>query len=175
MASAVMSERYHQGGKSFLSLEWSLRISAGMEVLGHRSKRVGVVYVASEGANGVRKRVTAWRRTNPGVDCAFEMIGQAPDLRKGDDIEALIAELHGAADELAGRDQTLGLVIIDTLAASMPGGNENDGADMRPAARKQRLRSIGSPTAAASSAEPTIVATIAWLPSANWTAGRLEI
>jgi len=135
-----------QGGKSFLSLEWSLRISAGMEVLGHRSKRVGVVYVASEGANGVRKRVTAWRRTNPGVDCAFEMIGQAPDLRKGDDIEALIAELHGAADELAGRDQTLGLVIIDTLAASMPGGNENDGADM--SALLANIQRIGEETMA---------------------------
>lgn len=135
-----------QGGKSFLSLEWSLRLSAGLDVLGHRSKRAGVVYVASEGANGVRKRVAAWRQANPDVHCAFEMIGQAPDLRKADDISALIAELHGAADELAGRGEVLGLVVIDTLAASMPGGNENDGADM--SALLANIQRIGEETMA---------------------------
>jgi len=119
-----------QGGKSFLSLEWSLRISTGWDVLGHRSRRVGVVYVASEGANGVRKRVAAWRQANTSANSAFELIAQAPDLRDGADVEDLIAELRLAADQLTTRGQTLGLVIIDTLAASMPGGNENDGADM---------------------------------------------
>ena len=135
-----------QGGKSFLSLEWSLRLSAGLDVLDHRSPRAGVVYVASEGANGVRKRVAAWRQSNPGVSCAFELIGQAPDLRKAEDISDLIAELHGAAEELAGRGDVLGLVVIDTLAASMPGGNENDGADM--SALLANIQRIGEETMA---------------------------
>lgn len=122
-----------QGGKSFLALDWSLRIAAGKEVLERRLGLTGcgVVYVASEGANGVRKRVKAWRdanRVDPAM--AFEMIGEAPDLANTDDIDDLMAELRAASAELSSRGQRLGLVVIDTLAASMPGGNENDGADM---------------------------------------------
>jgi hypothetical protein len=58
------------------------------------------------------------------------MIGAAPDLRDTDDIADLLSELRNAAADLSSRGLRLGLVVIDTLAASMPGGNENDGSDM---------------------------------------------
>lgn len=122
-----------QGGKSFLALDWALRIASNQSVLEKPlgQHNVGVVYVASEGANGVRKRVAAWRDAHPQVrDCAFEMIGEAPDLRDTDDIGDLLTELRAASAELSARGQRLGLIVIDTLAASMPGGNENDGSDM---------------------------------------------
>lgn len=138
-----------QGGKSFLALDWALRLASGQEVLGRRLGvgECGVVYVASEGANGVRKRVKAWRdanRVDPAI--AFEMIGEAPDLADTDDIADLEAELRAAASELSARGQRLGLIVIDTLAASMPGGDENAGSDMsRLLANVQRLgRALGA-------------------------------
>lgn len=121
-----------QGGKSFLALDWALKIASGQDVLKFRLglHDCAVIYVASEGANGVRKRVKAWRNANRVSSCAFELIGEAPDLRDTDDIGDLLAELRAASAELSARGQRLGLIVIDTLAASMPGGNENDGSDM---------------------------------------------
>jgi hypothetical protein len=117
-------------GKSFLALAWSLAVACGQDVLGHRTKRAGVVYVAAEAPNGVRKRIKAWRQKEGRHAAPFELIGQAPDLRNEDDVGDLIATLREAAAAFEADGQSLGLVVIDTLAASMPGGNENDGADM---------------------------------------------
>jgi hypothetical protein len=117
-------------GKSFLALDWALRIAAGMDVLGYRTKTAGVVYVAAEAPNGVRKRVEAWRTRHAAPSAAFEMIGQAPDLRDADDLADLQATLQEAATRLAGEGWPLGVVFLDTLAASMPGGSENEGKDM---------------------------------------------
>ena len=60
----------------------------------------------------------------------FELIGQAPNLRDPDQVEDLIAELRIATLEMGGKGHRLGLVVIDTLATSMAGGDENSGADM---------------------------------------------
>jgi putative DNA primase/helicase len=119
-----------QSRKSFLALEWSLRVAGGDAILGHKTKQAGVVYVASEGASGVRKRVAAWRKHTGIAERAFDLVGQAPDLRNEVQVDDLIAILKEAADDHAANGERLGLVVIDTLAASMPGGSENDGADM---------------------------------------------
>lgn len=116
--------------KSFLALDWCLTIPQGLPILGRRTHACGVVYVAAEAPNGVRKRVEAWRQTHAGGDLPFELIGQAPDLRSEKQMGDLAAELRVAADEMMARGHRLGLVVIDTLAASMPGGDENTGVDM---------------------------------------------
>ena len=46
--------------KSFAALDWCLRLASDAPVLGHRTHRCGVVYVASEDPDGLRKRVVAW-------------------------------------------------------------------------------------------------------------------
>lgn len=121
--------------KSFLALEWSLRLAGGDAILDHRAAKAGVVYVASEGASGVRKRVAAWRKHRDQADRrvrAFDLIGQAPDLTSRAEIEDLVQVIQDAAHVMtvSGRAKRLGLVVIDTLAASMPGADENSGADM---------------------------------------------
>ncbi len=119
-----------QSLKTFWAVDSSLRITQGADVLGRRTRACGVVYVAAEAPNGLRKRVEAWRKANGGVGLPFELIAQAPDLRDTQQIEDLAAELRIAADEMKATGVRLGLIVIDTLAASMPGGDENGGADM---------------------------------------------
>jgi hypothetical protein len=135
-----------QSRKSFLALEWSLRIAAGQPVLGHRSKQGGVVYVAAEGADGLRKRVAAWREHRGAPDLPFDLIGQAADLRNPVHIGALIESISGAKADLAANGEELRLVVIDTLSASMPGGDENNSADM--SATLANVQKIGSETGA---------------------------
>jgi hypothetical protein len=116
--------------KSFLALDWSMRLGSGSSILGRRTRSCAVVYVAAEAPNGVRKRVAAWRRTHSAERLPFELIAQAPDLRDRKQMGDLAAELRIAAGEMAEGEHRLGLVVIDTLAASMPGGDENAGVDM---------------------------------------------
>ena len=116
--------------KTFLAIDWSLRIAEGVPILDHRTTACGVVYVAAEAPNGVRRRVEAWKRENGRRGLPFELIGQAPNIRTRAEVEGLAAELRIAADDFAGRGVRLGLVVIDTLAASMPGGDETAGSDM---------------------------------------------
>ncbi len=116
--------------KTFLVLDWCLAINQGAPILGHRTKPCGVVYVAAEAPNGVRKRIEAWRQRNPAHGLPFELIGQSPNLRDEAQVQDLAAELRIAADEMSSQGHRLGLVVIDTLAASMPGGDENAGMDV---------------------------------------------
>ena len=117
--------------KTFGALDWCMRIVQGLPILDHRTDACGVVYIASEDPNGVRMRVAAWRKRNPEPHgLPFELIGLAPDLRDEEQIEDLIAELRIARDEMSNDGHRLGLVVVDTLATSMPGADENNGVDM---------------------------------------------
>lgn len=120
-----------QSLKTFLALDWSLRITRAEPILGHKTRACGVVYVAAEAPNGVRKRIEAWRTVNPKVVALpFELIPQAPDLRDPKQVEDLAAELRIAAAEMEANGHRLGLIVVDTLAASMPGADENGAVDM---------------------------------------------
>jgi hypothetical protein len=126
-------------GKSFAAIDFLLRIASGRQVLERRTRCVGVAYVASEAANGVRKRLKAWRKANGG-NAHLELIPQAVNLRDEEDVADLANTLRDMRADLGADDVRLGAVVIDTVAASMPGGNENDGADMSDVlARMQRL------------------------------------
>lgn len=127
-----------RAGKSFLALEWSLRIAHGDEVLGFRTQQVGVAYIGAEAANGVRKRIRAWMQEN-GRDEAeddeggpFALIGRGVDFSSPEapDIEELIALLTDAAIEFKERGARLGAVVVDTLARASAGADENSSADM---------------------------------------------
>lgn len=118
-------------GKTFVVLYCCLRIALGKTILGHRSTRRGVLYVAAEGQNGVRKRIKAVRDKFSIKSSLFEFIGQAPDLLSPECVAALTVTAQDAASDMrADGGPGLGLVVIDTTAASMPGGNENAGEDM---------------------------------------------
>ena len=127
-----------RAGKSFLALEWSLRIAHGDDVLGFRTQQVGVAYVGAEAANGVRKRIRAWMHesgrdeTEDGEGGPFALIGRGVDFSSPEspDIEELIALLTDAAIEFKERGARLGAVVVDTLARASAGADENSSADM---------------------------------------------
>lgn len=123
-----------RSGKSFLALEWALRLANGEEVLSARSRRCGVAYVAPEAPTGVRKRIKAWLAANDldGEHIPFALIGRPVDFSsiESDDVEDLIGLLQDAREEFDAEGARLGLIVVDTLAKSMPGRDENDGVDM---------------------------------------------
>lgn len=109
-------------GKSFMALDLAVSISLGIAWRGHKTTQGRVIYVAAEGAAGFRKRLKAYRQAHEVATTGVQVIAGAPNLlEKADAIDVTKAILaRGKAD----------LVIIDTLAQSMPGGNENSGEDV---------------------------------------------
>lgn len=119
-------------GKSFLALDMAIHVAASATNWhGHRvGKDVGaVVYVAAEGGRGIANRLAALRQEKPALAHAagnrLLLLPEALDLCGDGDAEALIDALKAALG-----DTRPGLIVIDTLARSMGGGDENSGQDM---------------------------------------------
>jgi phage/plasmid primase-like uncharacterized protein len=115
-------------GKSFLVLELMASVARGREWFGRRVRQGVCVYVGLEGS--LRDRLAAYM--------------QHHDLSPDDLRDLLVIErqpvnlLHGAADaqgviesvRRALRGRRPGMLVIDTLNRTMPGGNENSSEDM---------------------------------------------
>lgn len=123
-----------RAGKSFLGLEWCLRIAHGDDVLGLKTKQTGVAYVGAEAANGIRKRIRAWMVEHGREDeeAPFALIGRSVDFStpEAPDVDELIELLNAAAIEFKERGARLGVVVVDTFARATPGADENSSADM---------------------------------------------
>ena len=119
-------------GKSFWTLDALARVCRGEDVLGRRSVQAGCLYIAAEGAAGVRKRIKALRAKTGPLGGAFQFIGQAPNLRDADDLAELRDVIEQSRAELQAAGHDLGIVCLDTLSASIPGADENSAADMSP-------------------------------------------
>jgi putative DNA primase/helicase len=110
-------------GKSFLVTNLALAISTGQEWCGKKVKQVPVIYIAAEGAGGFAKRIEAHRRHHGGIDDAkFYPILTGVNLL---DPDADLGPILHWVEEF-----DAGLVIVDTLARTMAGGNENSPEDM---------------------------------------------
>lgn len=117
-------------GKSFWMIDQASRVAKGEPVLGRRSVRSGVVYVAAEGANGVRARFEGLRRKVGLWGSMIRFISDAPVLNNEEDVEVLGSKLREIKRRFKDYDSRLGMVIIDTLSASIPGVDENSAKDM---------------------------------------------
>ncbi len=98
-------------GKSFVALDYALRIA----------QDAPVVYVAAEGAHGYAARKLAWCRHHKRPAGKLYFIAVAPnllDMGQVAEVVATVAEVKPV------------LVIIDTLARTMIGGDENTQRDM---------------------------------------------
>lgn len=113
-------------GKSFLTIDLAMAIARGAQWRGLRTREGRVVYVVAEGAGGFRKRLKAYAKHHDidlgSVTGTFGVIPHAPNLLAVADVDALVRDLEpfGKVD----------LVIIDTLAQTAPGGDENSSEDM---------------------------------------------
>src|SRR5260221_6114996 len=110
--------------KTFLALDWCLSCATGRPWLGRPVVTGAVAYIAAEGARNIGKRIRAWKRHH-GVSASVPIyvLPQPVQLLDSGQVRALIAQIR----EQIG---TPVLVVIDTLARSMAGGNENDTRDI---------------------------------------------
>ena len=115
-------------GKTFFMTDLSFHVAMGRE---WRSKRVeggGVIYAALEGSHGLKNRIAAFRNRNLITDdIPFAMVASQIDfLNPEGNIKEFIDLINRAADDLG----SVKLVVIDTLARALMGGDENSGQDM---------------------------------------------
>ena len=107
-------------GKSFVAIDWSLCITTGRSWQGRRVRKGRVLYVAAEGAFGLKKRIRAWTKTYGDVAAdSFVLIPDAVQLADAGQLQALV---RVAKD--------FDVVVIDTLARTSAGLEENSAKDM---------------------------------------------
>ena len=105
-------------GKSFVALDWSLAAATGGDWLGRRVESGPVLYVASEGADGLGPRLRAWSQEHGGLvpaDGAFEVYPLPVNLRDRTEVGELVAYVA---------ERRFLLTVVDTLNRSIGGGNE---------------------------------------------------
>ena len=123
---AGLSVAYGASGafKSFVVLDWALCVATGTPWFGHPVKAAYVVYVAAEGRGGLKDRARAWWLAHDKPDMSrMRWLPEVVDLRSRTAIE-------DGRQALASLPEWPGLVVVDTLARSMPGGDENAVKDL---------------------------------------------
>jgi hypothetical protein len=117
-------------GKTFLATDIGMHVAWGRDWMGRDVEQGAVVYCALEGAHGIRNRVAAFKRKHglEGADIPFGVITVPLNiLDPNADTAPLIEQARAWA---ARKGVPLRLVVLDTLARAMAGGNENASEDM---------------------------------------------
>lgn len=127
-------------GKSFVALDLAHCVATGVDWHGRSVKQGEIVYLAAEGALGFKGRATAWAKSRGfrAVRNAHYVIDpiNLMDLRN---VDAFLRTLRD--DGIT----TPSLIVIDTLARSMPGGDENETKDMSAVVTGlQRIQTTGA-------------------------------
>ena len=111
------------GGKTFATMSMGYAISAGIDWLGRQTKQGPVVYVAAEGASGFNVRVEALEAVHGLPADSFFTVPEAINLTNGAEVDALIEQVLALLDKPK-------LLVFDTLARCLVGGDENNPRDM---------------------------------------------
>jgi KaiC/GvpD/RAD55 family RecA-like ATPase len=121
---ASISVVYGQSGsyKTFVALDIACCLAAGIPWQGHHiDGPKKVLYVAGEGAPGLKKRRKGWKQHRGFRKLAgFRLIPAMPRLLDPDDLVELIEE---------GDEVQPDCIVIDTVAHAMAGGDENAAKD----------------------------------------------
>lgn len=113
--------------KSFMALDLALSISTGKDWHGLESEMPGtVLYVAAEGANGVRERIAAWCKHHRRNHGPIMLMPIPVMLDSAIEVQALIEALMAERDA---SNQPIRMIVIDTLARSHS-GDENSAKDI---------------------------------------------
>jgi hypothetical protein len=111
-------------GKSFLALDWAMSVAAGLPWFDHAIAPRIVVYIAAEGSGGLLRRATAWWRERGRPDVSrIRWLPEAVNLLEPTQVER-------ARRTLATLPERPGLVVVDTAARTMVGGDENAAKDV---------------------------------------------
>lgn len=112
-------------GKTFVALDLALSVATQRAWLGHRVVKSGqVIYITPEGLAGLKCRVQAWERKAQTDAPAFAYVCEAPQFLNPGETEALVECVKTSE-----HNQPV-LIVIDTLARHMVGGDENSSQAM---------------------------------------------
>lgn len=113
-------------GKSFFVMDLILAVARGVPWRGtHLVEQGSVAYIAAEGAAGVRNRLRAYVNHHgvPIEGIPLHILGDSPNLLELKDARDLTHALVQLGNDLR-------VVVVDTTACVMSGGDENSGKDM---------------------------------------------
>ena len=110
-------------GKTFVALDLAFHIAHGMDWNKRKVMPSAVVYIAAESPMGVRYRLKALVDKYTATD-RFFLVGTTVNM-----FDPRI-DLQPLMRELAALEIDIGMIVIDTLARTMVGGNENSTQDM---------------------------------------------
>lgn len=120
-----------KSGKSFLVVDLGMAVARGVDWMGRRTLKGGVIYQAGEGARGIKKRLRAYRNKHGLTtqdDVPFVLLPSRLDLyNSADHTDDFIEEVNHWKSTF---DVPLELIVIDTWSTATPGANENDGKDV---------------------------------------------
>ena len=116
------------GGKSFLALDIAACIASGTPFHEHAVKQGAVIYIAGEGHNGLKRRLTAWEKLNHvSLDHAPLFLSKVA----AQFLDAVSAQaVADAVDPVVLTEGPPALIIVDTLARNFGPGDENATKDM---------------------------------------------
>lgn len=128
--SSIVCYGESNSGKTFFFTELALAIAAGLPWRGKRVEQGGVIYCVLEGGQGFRNRIAAWKAKHDTLEGPVHFAAVPASINLLDPeahTAALIQTIQVAA---AAMGVPVKLVVIDTLARAMAGGNENSSEDM---------------------------------------------
>jgi hypothetical protein len=115
-------------GKTFFMLDLAMHVALGLKWRDRHVEQGGVIYAALEGGHGTKNRIVAFREH-------YKIDGKIPlavipsninFLDGQNDMPALLEAIKGARDRLG----NVRMIVIDTLARAIGGGDENSSMDM---------------------------------------------
>lgn len=112
------------GGKTFVVLDWCLRMAAGVqEWAGNRVRTGTVVYLAGEGHHGLRGRVAAWKVHNGAGPLSMWLSRDGCDLNTPQGYMRVV-------DNIRALPKRPSLIVVDTLHRFLL-GDENSAQDAK--------------------------------------------
>ncbi len=116
-------------GKSFVALNVAYHVAMGETWAGKKTKQGAIIYIAAEGGHGFANRVVAAReQLEVPEDTPLGIIYVAPNLGSVEgDALLLVKEIKAQVFALGWE---VAAIVIDTLARTMAGADENSTTDM---------------------------------------------
>ena len=112
------------GGKTFVVLDWCLRMASGTEDwAGHKVRQGNVVYLAGEGHHGLRGRVAAWKHHHKAGKLAMWLSKDGCDLNTPVGYLKVVEQVRMLKDRPS-------VIVVDTLHRFLS-GDENSAQDAK--------------------------------------------
>ena len=112
-------------GKTFVVLDWVLRMAAGIESwAGLRVRPGGVIYLAGEGHYGLKARLAGWKKYHNVEHLNAWVSGGACDLNTPEGLAKTISEIRAL------EAQDIAVIVVDTLHRFLI-GDENKATDTK--------------------------------------------